>query len=130
MAVDHPCPACGYSLVGHQIGSRCPECSLPIVPGPAIARPRELLVVGIRLIGVWFLAGAVLWIIDSINVLRNASDVLTDRRLQEQSLTILGNLVVGTYCAFGAPHLVAIMHRQRSVGEALPTKTDRSDKPE
>ena len=130
MAIDHPCPLCGHSLVGHQIGSRCPECALLIVPGAAITRPRELFIVGIRLIGVWYLVGIVKWILGIINVLRTGttSFTLIDPQIEEYGLWVLAYLAVGLYCLFGAPHLVGMTYGHRLARETAPARTDPADK--
>lgn len=128
MIVDHPCPGCGHSLVGQQVGSRCPECSLLIVPGGGVMRPRELFVVGIRLIGIWYLAGAGFWIVDIINLLRATRSVSMSQSFEEHGLNILAYAVIGIYCLFGAPHLVALAYGGKSAPETAPPDPGRTDK--
>ena len=129
MAVDHPCPLCGHSLVGLHIGSRCPECSLLIVPGAGITRPREFFILGIRLIGVWYLIRCVEWLIGIINVLRETGAVPPDAVVEEYAITMLVYLAIGVYCLLGAPHLVGMTYGHRVAREKAPAATD-ADRPE
>ena len=123
MAVDHPCPGCGHSLVGHQIGSRCPECSLLVVPGAGVMRPRELFILGVRLIGVWYLIGSVDWIVGIIGVMRSTSTAGMAPMYQGVELyaiNLVAYLAIGIYCLLGAPQLVGMTYGHRLARETAP----------
>ena len=120
MAVDHPCPLCGHSLVGHQVGSRCPECSLLIVPGASITRPRELFIIGIRLIGVWYLIIGFQWAIGLIELLIDVGVSAADTTVGEYVWAIVMDLVISVYCLLGAPHVVGMAYGHHLARETAP----------
>ncbi len=126
MAVDHPCPLCGHSLVGQQIGSRCPECSLLIVPGASITRPRELFIIGVRLIGVWYLIVSFNWAIAMIELLFEVGISYQDTTV-DCVRGIVMNLVIGGYCLLGAPHLVGMAYGHRLARETAPDSDATDD---
>lgn len=95
------------------VGSNCPECGDPISPVRTRGHYRELFVVGVRLIGVWFLAAGVEMAVGVIDILFN----LTPEPPGIPPTGMTANLTwlivygaMGLYFLLGAPHLVALTY--------------------
>lgn len=114
MARNFDCPSCGHSLEGRQVGTRCPQCTWLIAPSAGATRPREWFVMGIRLLGMWYLAAAFQYGVAAISAWRALPADRADSTIESYGIAGAGSLLVGVYCLLGAPQLVGIAYGKRS----------------
>lgn len=114
MSSNFDCPSCGHRLEGLQVGAPCPRCSRLIAPGAGMPRPRELFVLGIRLMGVWFLAATFQYGVAAISAWRALAPERANSPIESYGIAGAGTLLLGVYCLLGAPQLVGIAYGNKS----------------